>query len=150
MHALAPRAKILLSQWAPKDLGEWGGCELSWYLEALKKYPVFSGRSRRKEYWYFVLFNIIVAIVLGGDRRPAWHPQLLCRRRVAERDLRLGHPHPEPGRDRKEAPRHRPLGLVDIHKPDTADRSYSAVGVRRVGGDAGQQSVWPEPERGHS
>jgi uncharacterized membrane protein YhaH (DUF805 family) len=38
---------------------------LSWYLEALKKYAVFSGRSRRAEYWYFVLFNIIVGIVLG-------------------------------------------------------------------------------------
>ena len=25
----------------------------------------FSGRSRRMEYWYFVLFNIIVSIVLG-------------------------------------------------------------------------------------
>ena len=39
---------------------------MGWYLEALKKYAVFSGRSRRKEYWYFVLFNIIVAIVLAG------------------------------------------------------------------------------------
>ncbi len=39
---------------------------MSWYLEALKKYAVFSGRSRRMEYWYFVLFNIIVAIVLAG------------------------------------------------------------------------------------
>ena len=38
---------------------------MSWYLEALKKYAVFSGRSRRKEYWYFILFNIIVGIVLG-------------------------------------------------------------------------------------
>jgi uncharacterized membrane protein YhaH (DUF805 family) len=65
MQAFAPCAKILLSRWAPRDLGEWGGCELSWYLEALKKYGVFSGRSRRKEYWYFVLFNIIVAIVLA-------------------------------------------------------------------------------------
>jgi uncharacterized membrane protein YhaH (DUF805 family) len=37
---------------------------LSWYLEALKNYAVFGGRSRRKEYWYFVLFNIIVFIVL--------------------------------------------------------------------------------------
>jgi uncharacterized membrane protein YhaH (DUF805 family) len=43
----------------------WGGFGLSWYLEALKKYAVFGGRSRRKEYWYFVLFNIIVGIVLG-------------------------------------------------------------------------------------
>jgi uncharacterized membrane protein YhaH (DUF805 family) len=39
---------------------------MSWYLEALKKYAVFSGRSRRKEYWFFLLFNIIVSIVLGG------------------------------------------------------------------------------------
>ena len=38
---------------------------MSWYLEALKKYAVFSGRSRRAEYWYFVLFNIIVVIVLS-------------------------------------------------------------------------------------
>jgi uncharacterized membrane protein YhaH (DUF805 family) len=35
---------------------------LSWYLEALKKYAVFGGRSRRKEYWYFVLFNIMVRV----------------------------------------------------------------------------------------
>jgi uncharacterized membrane protein YhaH (DUF805 family) len=49
-----------------KSSRRWGGLELSWYLEALKKYAVFSGRSRRMEYWYFVLFNIIVSIVLGA------------------------------------------------------------------------------------
>jgi uncharacterized membrane protein YhaH (DUF805 family) len=38
---------------------------VSWYLEVLKKYAVFSGRSRRAEYWYFVLFNLIVIIVLS-------------------------------------------------------------------------------------
>ena len=38
---------------------------MNWYLEALKKYAVFSGRARRKEYWYFVLFNIIICLVLG-------------------------------------------------------------------------------------
>jgi len=37
---------------------------MSWYLEVLKKYAVFGGRARRKEYWYFVLFNIIVSMVL--------------------------------------------------------------------------------------
>ena len=37
---------------------------MNWYVLALKKYMVFDGRSRRKEYWYFVLFNIIVSIVL--------------------------------------------------------------------------------------
>ena len=38
---------------------------MDWYLTALKKYAVFSGRARRKEYWLFMLFNIIIAIVLG-------------------------------------------------------------------------------------
>ena len=38
---------------------------MNWYLEALKKYVVFSGRARRKEYWYFVLFNLIASIVLA-------------------------------------------------------------------------------------
>ena len=38
---------------------------MSWYLQALKKYAVFAGRSRRKEFWYFALFNIILGIVLG-------------------------------------------------------------------------------------
>jgi uncharacterized membrane protein YhaH (DUF805 family) len=38
---------------------------MHWYLEALKKYVSFSGRSRRKEYWLFVLFNLVFAFVLG-------------------------------------------------------------------------------------
>src|SRR3954447_25452330 len=38
---------------------------MSWFIEALKKYAVFSGRSRRKEYWFFVLFVVIVSIVLS-------------------------------------------------------------------------------------
>jgi len=38
---------------------------MNWYLAVLKNYVGFSGRARRKEYWMFVLFNIIAAIVLG-------------------------------------------------------------------------------------
>lgn len=38
---------------------------MNWYLAVLKKYAVFSGRARRKEYWYFILFNILVNIVLS-------------------------------------------------------------------------------------
>jgi uncharacterized membrane protein YhaH (DUF805 family) len=38
---------------------------MNWYLEVLKKYAVFSGRARRKEYWMFFLFNIIISFVLG-------------------------------------------------------------------------------------
>ncbi len=39
---------------------------MTWYLEVLKKYAVFNGRARRKEYWFFVLFNTIINLVLSG------------------------------------------------------------------------------------
>ena len=35
-----------------------------WYLEALKNYAVFSGRARRREYWFFMLFNVIIMVAL--------------------------------------------------------------------------------------
>ena len=38
---------------------------LDWALMLLKRYADFSGRSRRKEYWFFVLGTWIVAIILG-------------------------------------------------------------------------------------
>ena len=38
---------------------------MNWYLQALKKYTVFTGRARRKEYWMFVLFNIIISAALS-------------------------------------------------------------------------------------
>ena len=38
---------------------------MNWYLAVLKKYAVFSGRARRKEYWFFALFNLIISFVLG-------------------------------------------------------------------------------------
>jgi uncharacterized membrane protein YhaH (DUF805 family) len=37
---------------------------MNWYTAVLKKYAVFNGRARRKEYWMFVLFNVIIALVL--------------------------------------------------------------------------------------
>jgi len=36
---------------------------MNWYLEVLKNSAGFSGRTRRKEYWMFVLFNMIFAFV---------------------------------------------------------------------------------------
>lgn len=36
---------------------------MQWYLKAVKNYVGFTGRSRRKEFWMFVLFNIIFTIV---------------------------------------------------------------------------------------
>ena len=37
---------------------------MHYYLEVLKKYAVFKGRARRKEYWMFVLFNILASILV--------------------------------------------------------------------------------------
>ena len=39
---------------------------MSWYFEVLRKYAVFSGRARRKEYWYFALFNFLATMLLVG------------------------------------------------------------------------------------
>jgi uncharacterized membrane protein YhaH (DUF805 family) len=35
------------------------------YLDVLKKYAVFHGRARRKEYWYFGLVNPIITMALA-------------------------------------------------------------------------------------
>ncbi len=37
---------------------------MNYFLLPLKKYAEFKGRSRRKEYWQFFLFTIVVDIVL--------------------------------------------------------------------------------------
>lgn len=39
---------------------------MSYFLEALGKYAVFSGRSRRSEYWFFVLFTFLIGLLLGA------------------------------------------------------------------------------------
>ena len=36
----------------------------NWYLEVLRKYAVFSGRARRKEFWCFSLVSFIIVLVL--------------------------------------------------------------------------------------
>lgn len=38
---------------------------MQWFLLPLKKYAVFTGRARRKEYWYFNLFLALLGILLG-------------------------------------------------------------------------------------
>jgi uncharacterized membrane protein YhaH (DUF805 family) len=47
---------------------------MEWMLLPLKRYAEFSGRSRRKEYWMFVLFQVLINVVfytllalLGGS-----------------------------------------------------------------------------------
>ncbi len=36
---------------------------MKYYIQALKKYAVFEGRSRRSEYWFFALFNLIALVI---------------------------------------------------------------------------------------
>lgn len=38
---------------------------MNYYILAIKKYFDFSTRSTRKEYWFFVLFNIIISTIVG-------------------------------------------------------------------------------------
>ena len=38
---------------------------MNWYLHVLKNYATFSGRARRKEYWMFFLFNVLISLGLG-------------------------------------------------------------------------------------
>jgi uncharacterized membrane protein YhaH (DUF805 family) len=42
---------------------------MNWYLEALRKYATFTGRARRKEFWFFQLFVLLIVMVLSlADR----------------------------------------------------------------------------------
>jgi len=36
-----------------------------YWKQAFQKYAVFEGRARRSEYWYFVLFNLIILLLLS-------------------------------------------------------------------------------------
>jgi uncharacterized membrane protein YhaH (DUF805 family) len=38
---------------------------MNWYLRVLKQYATFDGRARRKEYWFFTLFYVLVYLVLA-------------------------------------------------------------------------------------
>lgn len=42
---------------------------MNWYMEALRKYATFTGRARRKEFWFFQLFVLLIVMVLSlADR----------------------------------------------------------------------------------
>lgn len=38
---------------------------MKWYIDAFKKYAVFSGRASRQAYWMFFLFAFLTALVIG-------------------------------------------------------------------------------------
>ena len=48
---------------------------MKWYLKVFKQYADFGGRARRKEFWYFVLFNFIASVVaVMIDMATGWKP----------------------------------------------------------------------------
>lgn len=38
---------------------------MNYYTKAIQNYATFTGRASRSEYWYFVLFNLIVSFGIG-------------------------------------------------------------------------------------
>ncbi len=38
---------------------------MEWYIKVLKQYTDFTGRARRKEYWFFTLFNVLISLALA-------------------------------------------------------------------------------------
>lgn len=39
---------------------------IQWYLEGFRHYVDFRGRTGRRGYWYFFLFNFLLTLVLGA------------------------------------------------------------------------------------
>jgi uncharacterized membrane protein YhaH (DUF805 family) len=37
---------------------------MKWYFKVLTQYADFKGRARRMEYWMFILFNTIIALII--------------------------------------------------------------------------------------
>lgn len=38
---------------------------MNYFIDAYKNYAIFSGRVNRAQYWYFVLFYIVISIILA-------------------------------------------------------------------------------------
>jgi uncharacterized membrane protein YhaH (DUF805 family) len=46
---------------------------MHWYIDVLRKYWVFEGRARRKEYWIFALISSLILIFLSlVDEMTGW------------------------------------------------------------------------------
>lgn len=47
---------------------------MDWYFKVLSNYIGFRGRARRKEFWMFILVNLILTAVLSAlDHILGWH-----------------------------------------------------------------------------
>jgi uncharacterized membrane protein YhaH (DUF805 family) len=51
---------------------------MNYYISVLKNFANFNGRARRSEYWYFVLFSVIISVALSSiDRMMGFESGLL-------------------------------------------------------------------------
>ncbi|UZJ79356.1 DUF805 domain-containing protein [Fictibacillus sp. KU28468] len=50
---------------------------MNWYLKVFKNYIGFKGRARRKEYWMFTLFNLILLLILNIIEKAAHLEEML-------------------------------------------------------------------------
>jgi uncharacterized membrane protein YhaH (DUF805 family) len=48
----------------------YAGTDLHWYVDCLKNYTGFTGRAGRREFWWYVLINAVIGIVLSVIFRP--------------------------------------------------------------------------------
>jgi len=126
---------------------------MDWMLMPLRRYADFQGRSRRMEYWMFVLFTVLICLVpwilmavLGGYSS---HPSplalipallLLVVALALIRTSRAGHQAPE-GRVLQQF-REALVGIIDSFFHPTLERAI-AVGDRlenRLSGEPGSSS----------
>ncbi len=42
---------------------------MNWFLRAVEKYATFSGRAQRAEYWYYILFYLLLVMGLSSIDR---------------------------------------------------------------------------------
>ena len=45
---------------------------MKWFIKCFKQYADFSGRARRKEYWWFTLINFIIGLLLSFGYLPQY------------------------------------------------------------------------------
>lgn len=50
---------------SPQSRSHFKGFPMDWYLAVLKKYAMFEGRARRKEYWMYALFTFLISFGLA-------------------------------------------------------------------------------------
>ena len=51
---------------------------MNWYIEALRKYAIFSGRAQRQEYWFFVLINTLMVCMFAASDYVLGLSGILC------------------------------------------------------------------------